>query len=103
MSEDFGEWTVELSAKAKKQQEKLPFRIKQSLKALIADLRLCGPKAVGWTNYGSLSRKGEYYHCHLNKQHPRYVAVWRVETNKIKFIGVRYVGTHEGVNYKKID
>jgi hypothetical protein len=96
-------WTVEFSANSRKQRRRLPLPIQQALKALAFDLEVFGPEAKNWPNFSRLSHKGEYYHCHLNKQKPRYVAVWRVEAARIKFIGVRYVGTHEGVNYKKID
>lgn len=103
IDENLSKWFVSLSSKARKQTDELPLHIQRSLRALMSDLAVVGPSVKGWPNFGRLQNKpGEYYHCHLNKQRPRYVAVWRIEKDKIHFIGVRYVGNHEGVNYKKI-
>ncbi len=69
----------------------------------LCDLQVKGSEAVGWRNYSRLTGKKDFFHCHLNKRHPRYVAVWKLESEIIKLIEVRYVGTHEGVNYNRID
>ena len=96
-------WTVTFSNQVRKQQKKLPEAVCNALTALVYDLQENGPEAVEWRNYGKLSGKKNYFHCHLNKNHPRYVAVWKVETETIRLIEVRYVGTHESVNYNRID
>ena len=47
-------------------------------------------------------KKG-YYHCHLNKGHPRYVAVWKVTDYEIRLMEIRYVGSHENADYQRIN
>ena len=96
-------WTVTISNRARKQQKKLPSEIQQQFKALLVELKICGPETIGWRNFGKISGKKGFFHCHLNKRTPRYVAVWKVESETIKLMEVKYVGTHEGVNYNRID
>jgi hypothetical protein len=97
------EWTIEVSNRVRKQREKLPVKIFLAAKLLLEELEKYGPEANSWPNFGPIHGKAGYFHCHLNKGRPRYVAVWRVRNNEIHVIEVRYVGTHEGVNYNRID
>lgn len=98
-------WTVGIAGRAVKQKNALPPAIVEALEALFLDLRDGGPQRANWPNFGRLHRKKneEYYHCHLNRGKPRYVAVWRVVDRAIKLMEIRYVGTHEGADYKRID
>ena len=98
-------WTVGVVGRARKQQVKLPPAIKDALELLLFELRETGPSRANWPNFGRLRRKKneEYYHCHLNRGKPRYVAVWRVTDRAIRLMEIRYVGTHEGADYQRID
>lgn len=96
-------WTVEITGKARKQKRALPKIIDQSFSLLVSDLKKNGPEAKKWPNFGILVGKKGFYHCHLNKKHPRYVAVWKVSNMEIKLIEVRYVGTHEKADYRRIN
>lgn len=75
-------------------------------KALCIDLKIQGPIAKDWPNYSKLHKDksknipNNCYHCHLTKSHPRYVAIWKVENNKVKIIEIIYVGSHEKTSYK---
>lgn len=95
-------WIVKFTGKAKKQKDKLPERYRDALDALTLDIEMNGPAVPSWPNYGKLKGKRDYYHCHLNKGKPRYVAVWKVTDNAIQLVEVKYVGTHEKANYGKI-
>ena len=98
-------WTVTVSGQANKQKDKLPKNIRDNLFALIYELSWEGPEQAEWTNYGKIAgrKKGEdYRHCHLNKGKPRYVAVWKVLDNELQIMEIRYVGTHENANYRRI-
>jgi mRNA-degrading endonuclease YafQ of YafQ-DinJ toxin-antitoxin module len=93
-------WTVKFSSKASKQKAKLPQNIDDILAALVTVLALEGPVQPQWKHYGKLSgKKGEYHHCHLHTGRPTYVAVWQVLDRQVCIMEVRYVGTHESVNY----
>ena len=95
-------WAVKFSSKASKQKAKLPQSIDDILAALVTDLKLQGPVQPKWRRYGKLiGKKGEYHHCHLNAGRPTYVAVWQVIDRQVCVMEVRYVGTHEGVNYDR--
>lgn len=96
-------WTVLTTGKARKQKEKLPKAIRDALYLLERDLTARGPEVTGWPNYGKITGKTNIHHCHLNKGKPRYVAVWKVTDQQVKIIEVRYVGTHEKANYRRID
>lgn len=100
---DSNEWEVTITGNARKQRKKLPAKMDFALKLLMNDLRKNGPEAKAWQNFGKLSGKKGYYHCHLNKGHPRYVAVWKVTDYEIKLMEVRYVGTHENADYRRIN
>ncbi len=105
MPEHSQTWTVGIVGRAVKQSRKLPPPILEALEALLLDLRNNGPQRANWPNFGRLHRKKseEYYHCHLNRGKPRYVAVWRVTDRAVQLMEVRYVGTHEGADYQRID
>ncbi|MBI9109887.1 type II toxin-antitoxin system RelE/ParE family toxin [Maridesulfovibrio ferrireducens] len=94
-------WTVNISTKLQKQIKKLPKQVQQAFFLLNNRLKEDGPEQFGWANYGQLKGMESVYHCHLNKGKPRYVAVWKVEKNSIQVMEVKYVGTHEKVNYKR--
>lgn len=98
-------WTVGIVGRARKQQTKLPPLMTDAFELLLFELRSDGPIRSNWTNFGRLHKKKgeEYYHCHLNKGKPRYVAVWRVVDKTVRLMEIRYVGTHEGADYKKIN
>ncbi len=95
-------WTTTMTAKVRKQMKKLPKKYAQIFEALLDEMSKAGPVRNCWPNYGKLKGKDGCYHCHLNKGQPRYVAVWTVVNNKIQIIEVRYVGTHEKADYKRI-
>jgi len=96
-------WKVDFTGKARKQKEKLPQSIAAALFALHNELVAEGPDRTNWPHYGKIVGKPDMHHCHLNKGKPRYVAVWKVTDRSVKLMEVRYVGTHEGANYRRID
>lgn len=100
---DNNEWDVSLSGTARKQLKKLPAKIDFALQLLLNNLKKNGPEAKAWQNYGKLKGRKDYYHCHLNKGQPRYVAVWKVTDYTIKLMEIRYVGTHENADYRRIN
>ncbi len=83
--------------------EKLPVKIGVVFEILVAQLKRHGPEATEWQNYGKLKGRKGYHHCHLNKGKPRYVAVWKVTDKEIKLVEIRYVGTHENADYRRIN
>lgn len=97
-------WNVTLSRDAKKQYLKLKHSGKKKpsildvVDAFVSDLILNGPILVDWPNYGFIRNKF-FYHCHLKKGNPTYVACWKVTDERGKKIEVFYVGTHEGAPY----
>jgi len=93
-------WDVRFTAKARKNFQKLPKKVKVTFQLLLSEMEICGPNANEWPNYGKLSE--DCYHCHLKKGNPTYVAVWRVTSKKEKIIEVIYVGTHEKANYDRL-
>ena len=95
-------WTVIFSSKAAKQIKRLPEDRRASLKFLIKDIQEGGPVTVQWPNFGKIIGKDDCYHCHLKKGCPTYVALWRVADRAIKLVEIRYVGTHEGADYRRI-
>ena len=95
-------WKVKFTKKTQKQAEKLPADINDALYVLKGEMEMEGPVQNGWHHYGKLrGKKAEIHHCHLNKGHPRYVAVWEVVKNQVRLIEIRYAGTHENANYNK--
>ncbi len=90
-------WRVELTNKAKKQADKLPKPVKESLVLLMREIALSGPVRGNWANYSKLSDCE--HHCHLKKGHPTYVAAWREDKDGIRLVEIIYVGTHEKAPY----
>lgn len=73
---------------------KLPPRIEDMVKALVAILAARGPTGPhAWQKYGKLSETE--YHCHLTYH---YVACWRHEHGTIT-IEVYYAGSREDAPY----
>jgi mRNA-degrading endonuclease RelE of RelBE toxin-antitoxin system len=100
MNTEHATWTVKFSSRASRQKAKLPKNIDDILAALVIDLVLQGPVQPKWKHYSKLSgKKGEYHHCHLNAGHPTYVVVWQVFNRQVRVMEVRFIGTHEKVNY----
>jgi len=95
-------WIVKITGKARKQVRLLPEKIAETLNFLLNEIQHHGPAREGWQNYGKLKGKPGFYHCHLNKGKPRYVAVWKESEKGVKLVEVRYVGSHEKADYRKI-
>jgi len=94
------QWTVEFTAKAAKQARALPKRIAERLDALRKAMEYGGPLQPTMPHFGKLKNKGaSFYHCHLNRGRPTYVAVWRVVKDRVQLVEVIYVGTHEKAPY----
>ncbi len=96
-------WQVSVTGKARRQKDKLPSEIGEALYLLTWELRALGPERTNWPHYGRIVGKQDMYHCHLNKGRPRYVAVWKVTDKTVKLMEIRYVGTHENADYRRID
>ena len=93
-------WAVAYSRKAAKQKRDLPSGIAARLYSLQKQLESTGPLQPSFPHFGKLrGKKGEMYHCHLNKGRPTYVAVWQAHGNEVTLIEVTYVGTHENAPY----
>jgi len=90
-------WNVLFTNKAAKQYRKLPKAIRDSIDALMIEIRIGGPVRGNWPNYSKLS-DGEH-HCHVRKGRPTYVAVWREDKGQVRLVEVIYVGTHEKAPY----
>lgn len=96
-------WTVVFTGKARKQKSKLPKAISSVLDLLNGELEAEGPERTTWPHYGKITGKTDTHHCHLNKGKPRYVAVWKVTDRSVQLMEIRYVGTHENADYRRID
>jgi len=99
------QWQVDYSNRASKQKEKLPELMRDALDLLTWELETKGPIRTNWPNYGKIKGKGkdvDMHHCHLNKGHPCYVAVWVIVDKEVQILEVRHVGTHEKTNYRRI-
>ena len=96
-------WSVIFTGKSRKQKTKLPPEISSAFDLLYGELEKEGPERTHWPHYGKIVGKPDMHHCHLNKGRPTYVAVWKVTDRTVKLMEVRYVGTHEGANYRRID
>lgn len=96
------DWTIWKSAKVKKQINNLNPDDQETYEALEADIRKNGP-IVNWPNFQKNKGTGrvDCYHCHLVKGNPTLVAMWRVLDKKMKRLEMRYVGTHENVDYRR--
>jgi mRNA-degrading endonuclease RelE of RelBE toxin-antitoxin system len=95
-------WNVRFTSKAEKQAKKLPPKVRESLFALVLEIRKLGPTRTIWHNYGKIKDKKDCYHCHLKKGKPTYIAIWKVTDKESKLVEVRYVGTHENADYGRI-
>lgn len=96
------EWEVMFTSKAGKQAQALPAEIRERLFALVLGIKYLGPIRNTWPNYSKIKGSKDCYHCHIKKGKPTYVAVWKVTDKEIKIVEVRYVGTHEKANYRRI-
>ncbi len=96
-------WHVKFTGKARKQKDKLPIGVVGALYALQKELEAEGPERKNWPHYGKITGKPDMHHCHLNKGRPCYVAVWKVTDWSVRLMEIRYVGTHENANYRRID
>ena len=97
-----GTWSVKFSHTAEKQYKKLKRSgtrpsINDVIDLLIIELQNGGPIRNNWPNYSRMTNG--YYHCHLKKGRPTYVACWVLMNEKNKQIEVIYVGTHENAPY----
>ncbi len=113
-------WIVDFAPKVRKaldgrqKKKALPQYVVDCLKALAMDIECFGPnlgqRAQSWSHFSSLGK--DCYHCHLLKSGSRanikwdkkgsgttYVACWKVEDKKVKFVEVYYVVTHENAPY----
>lgn len=61
------------------------------------------PGAHQLDHYGKIVNKDDMHHCHLNKGRPRYVAVWKVLDRTVQLMEIKYVGTHENTDYRRIN
>lgn len=94
-------WNIQFTGKAKKQTEKLPIEVKESLFALILEIEKIGPVRTSWPNYGKIKGKKDCHHCHIKRGRPTYVAIWKIKDKDNKIVEVRYAGTHENANYER--
>ncbi len=94
-------WSVEASSRVIKQVRALPSAMQKLFDLLTSELECEGPIQPEWHHFGKLQGKDHIYHCHLNKGKPRYVVVWEVKDACVFLIDIRYVGTHENVDYKR--
>ena len=90
-------WTVEFTNKARKQKDKLPRRVQESLFQLVCEIIEGGPVRGDWPNYSKLS--ASEHHCPLKKGNPTFVAIWREDKGQIRFVEVIYAGSHEKAPY----
>ena len=90
-------WQVEIDRKVDRVLFRLPFRVRKTLFAPIAEIELKGPVRGNWPNFGKL--KDTRCHCHLKKGKPTYVAVWEVINKDIKLVEEIYAGNHEKAPY----
>lgn len=67
---------------------------------MIIELEMKGPVLSDWPNFGIIykNKNERYYHCHLRKGRPTFVACWIADEEKNK-IEVFYVGSHENAPY----
>ena len=96
------QWDVKFTSRAKKGTRYLPARIQERLYALALEIRISGPERHAWPNYSKLKGEKDCYHCHLKKGKPTYVAVWKVTDREKGLVEIRYAGTHENADYKRL-
>jgi hypothetical protein len=95
MSKD--KWRVTVIGQAKKAKKNLPGKTHDTFTLLLFDLEL-GPIKNDWPNFSDLKGMKGYYHCHIEKGRPTYVACWTAD-KKTKIIEVYYAGTHKNAPY----
>ena len=100
-------WDVCLSAKALKQQNKLPKDLQFVLLLLTEDLTYKGgnpgshcPNYKKFKGLKGQTKNEDWRHCHLQKGNPTYVCCWKVLEDS-RTIEVYYVGTHTNAPYRK--
>ncbi len=92
-------WTVKIPHKVEKRLSKLPNKVIDRLKILIAEIEVEGPIRGAWQNYSKLEGTKNLHHCHIKTGRPTYVAVWEETDKSIQLVEVIYVGTHEKAPY----
>jgi hypothetical protein len=92
-------WTVDIHNSVAKQLPKLPAKVMDRLKLLLAEIEAGGPVRHNWKNYSRLEGKKRRHHCHIRGGRPTYVAVWEEKDKSIQLVEVQYVGTHEKAPY----
>ena len=92
-------WRIKIHNKTAKALSDLPVPAKLAFDQLARELRVGGPRAPGWPNYGKIKGYHDLHHCHLKRGRPTYVAVWREVKTEERTIEVIYVGTHERAPY----
>ena len=100
-AEEKTEWTVVFSKKVLKQRDELPQPILDKFYFLQRELTIRGPLLSDWPHFGKIVGSKDHYHCHLNRGHPTYVVVWQVVNNTLRVLGIKFIGTHEKVDYAK--
>lgn len=93
-------WTVLIPKRVAKQMRQLPPGVSEAVAELVADLEREGPVQRAWPNYGKITGRPHYHHCHVRRGRPTYVAVWRAADEQT--LEVLYAGTHEGADYGRI-
>lgn len=100
------DWIVNLHRRIDKNRVDLPKKIEIIFQALLKELEADGPIRANWPNFGKIEgtkkSKEKYYHCHLKRGKPRYVAVWKIVNKEERILEVTYVGTHEKVEYSRL-
>jgi len=97
----FPKWTVESSAKIKKQIRRLGEDQDALFAALQAELEVNGRAGEGWPKVGPIWQFGKNRNIikvHLNSNRPIYVVMYEIFKNERR-IQVLYVGTHEKAPY----
>lgn len=92
-------WVVWLSKKAVKQLSKMPEPVRVQVNALVEEMRVNGPMASQWKNFGKLKGQENCFHCHVKSGRPTYVVCWEVKSKEDRIVEVYYVGTHEKAPY----
>ncbi|HJV35396.1 cytotoxic translational repressor of toxin-antitoxin stability system [Geomonas sp.] len=90
-------WTVAFTNKAAKQYKKLPKAVRDSIDALMVEIRVAGPVRGNWPHHSKLSESE--HHCHVKRGKPTYVVVWREYKDQVRLVEVTYAGTHEQAPY----